>query len=317
MSRGHQILLLLLLMLVTAVSFAQTSKRKPKYDPVQWSLEIQPATASPGKRAVAQLTATIEEGWRLYAPTTPPGGPIPTELTLTGSPAVEGWKVYQPKPKTKFDENFGAETQTYSDQAVFLFDVTLSDDAALGTAELEANTRYNACNDRLCLPPVRKTASASFAIAASSTEQAAAIPAGYMEAKPAAKATTVAAVTPPRGASGGPATKVPSPNEEGFIEFAAVAFGFGLLAIFTPCVFPMIPITMSYFVSTNTGSRRQSVIQAITFCAGVDHPVYRYRSGSCSARRSLWTQSARVERSRQPADHRRLRGVWVESARRL
>ncbi len=264
MSRGHQIRVLLLLMLVTAVSFAQTSKRKPKYDPVQWSLEIQPATASPGKRAVAQLTATIEEGWRLYAPTTPQGGPIPTELTLTDSPVVERWKVYQPKPKTKFDENFGAETQTYSDEAVFLFDVTLSDDAAPGTAELEANTRYNACNDRLCLPPVRKTASASLAIAAGSTEQAATIPAGYMEARPAAEAAVVAAVTPTRGAP-----TASSPNEEGFIEFAAVAFGFGLLAIFTPCVFPMIPITMSYFVSTNTGSRRQSVIQAITFCAGV------------------------------------------------
>ena len=264
MSRGHRIGLLLLLTVVTAASFAQTNKRKPKYDPVQWSLEIQPATAAPGERAVARLTATIEEGWRLYAPTTPKGGPIPTELTLTDSPAVEGWKVYQPKPKTKFDPNFRAETQTYNDEVVFLFDLTLSGNAELGTVELEANTRYNVCNDRLCLPPVRKTASASFTIAANSSEQAAAIPGGYMEVKPAAEAPALAAVTPARGAP-----IVPSPNQDGFIQFAAVAFGFGLLAIFTPCVFPMIPITMSYFVSTNTGSRRQSVIQAITFCAGV------------------------------------------------
>ena len=264
MSKSHRIRLLLLLAVVVAASFAQTSKRKLKYDPVQWSLEIQPATAAPGERAVARLTATIEEGWRLYAPTTPKGGPIPTELTLTDSAAVEGWKVYQPKPKTKLDPNFGQETQTYHDEVIFLFDLTLSGNAELGTAELQANTRYNACNDRLCLPPVRKTASASFTIAANSSEQAAAIPGGYMEAKPAAEAPAVAAVTPARGAP-----IVPSPNEEGFIQFAAVAFGFGLLAIFTPCVFPMIPITMSYFVSTNTGSRRQSVIQAITFCAGV------------------------------------------------
>ena len=264
MSRGHGISLLLLLTVVAAASFAQTSLRQLKYDPVQWSLEIQPATAAPGERAVARLRATIEQGWRLYAPTTPQGGPIPTELTLTDSPAVEGWKVYQPKPKTKLDPNFGQETQTYNDEVIFLFDLTLSGNAELGTAELEANTRYNACNDRLCLPPVRKTASASFTIAANSSEQAAAIPGGYMEAKPAAEAPALAAVTPARGAP-----NVASPNEEGFIQFAAVAFGFGILAIFTPCVFPMIPITMSYFVSTNTGSRRQSVIQAITFCAGV------------------------------------------------
>ena len=264
MSRGQRIRLLLLLMLVTAVSFAQTIKRKPKYDPVQWSLEIQPSVASPGERAVARLTATIEEGWRLYAPTTPKGGPIPTELTLTDSPAVEGWTVHQPEPKTKFDPNFQSETQTYNNEVVFLFDLRLSENAELGTTELEANTRYNACNDRLCLPPTRKAASASFAIAATSTERAAAIPAGYMEAKPAAETVVVAAVTPPRTAP-----SVPSPNEEGFIQFAALAFGFGILAIFTPCVFPMIPITMSYFVSTNTGSRRQSLIQATTFCVGV------------------------------------------------
>ena len=264
MSRGHRIGLLLLLTLVTAVGFSQTIKRKPKYDPVQWSLEIQPATASPGKRAVARLTATIEEGWRLYAPTTPKGGPIPTELTLTDSPAVEGWTVHQPEPKTKFDPNFQSETQTYNNEVVFLFDLTLSENAELGTTELEANTRYNACNDRLCLPPTRKAASASFAIAATSTERAAAIPAGYMEAKPAAETVVVTAVTPPRTAP-----SVPSPNEGGFIQFAALAFGFGILAIFTPCVFPMIPITMSYFVSTNTGSRRQSLIQATIFCVGV------------------------------------------------
>ena len=64
-------------------------------------------------------------------------------------------------------------------------------------------------------------------------------------------------------------TRASDPASEGFLEFAAVAFGFGVLAIFTPCVFPMIPITMSYFVSTNTGSRRQSLIQAATFCIGV------------------------------------------------
>ena len=264
MSRSHRIGLLLLLTLVTAVSFAQTIKRRPKYDPVQWSLEVQPATATPGERAVARLTATIEEGWRLYAPTTPKGGPIPTELTLTDSPAVEGWTVHQPEPKTKFDPNFQSETQTYNNEVVFLFDLTLSENAELGTTELEANTRYNACNDRLCLPPTRKAASASFAIAATSTERAAAIPAGYMEAKPAAETVVVTAVTPPRTAP-----SVPSPNEGGFIQFAALAFGFGILAIFTPCVFPMIPITMSYFVSTNTGSRRQSLIQATIFCVGV------------------------------------------------
>jgi thiol:disulfide interchange protein DsbD len=47
------------------------------------------------------------------------------------------------------------------------------------------------------------------------------------------------------------------------------AFGAGLAAIFTPCVFPMIPFTVSYFVNRQTGSRRDGVTQAVVFCAGV------------------------------------------------
>ena len=51
--------------------------------------------------------------------------------------------------------------------------------------------------------------------------------------------------------------------------FLLVAFGFGLASIFTPCVFPMIPITMSYFLNRQSGGRRDSVMQAVVFCLGI------------------------------------------------
>jgi thiol:disulfide interchange protein DsbD len=51
--------------------------------------------------------------------------------------------------------------------------------------------------------------------------------------------------------------------------FLLTAFGFGLAAIFTPCVFPMIPITMSFFLNRPSGSRRESVTQAAIFCIGI------------------------------------------------
>ena len=53
------------------------------------------------------------------------------------------------------------------------------------------------------------------------------------------------------------------------LGFLAVAFGFGLAAIFTPCVFPMIPITMSFFLNQENATRRQSVAQAGLFCLGI------------------------------------------------
>ena len=53
-------------------------------------------------------------------------------------------------------------------------------------------------------------------------------------------------------------------DEDGLGGFLVLAFGFGLAAIFTPCVFPMIPITMSYFVGQRGGLR-----QAVVFCLGI------------------------------------------------
>jgi thiol:disulfide interchange protein len=82
------------------------------------------------------------------------------------------------------------------------------------------------------------------------------IPAGYAEAQ----APPPQSPLPPNGSS------VPA---EGLGAFVLVAFGFGLASIFTPCVFPMIPLTMSYFLNRQSGGRRESVVQAAVFCLGI------------------------------------------------
>src|SRR5207245_1588754 len=70
-------------------------------------------------------------------------------------------------------------------------------------------------------------------------------------------------------AAAAPTQARPSGDAQGLGFFLLAAFGFGLAAIFTPCVFPMIPITMSYFLNRPSGSRRESIIQATIFCAGI------------------------------------------------
>ena len=59
------------------------------------------------------------------------------------------------------------------------------------------------------------------------------------------------------------------PPAQGWAAFLLLAFGFGLASIFTPCVFPMIPITMSYFLNRQSGGRRDGVVQAVVFCLGI------------------------------------------------
>ncbi len=251
---------------------AQTTPRKPRLDPVQWSLELQPAASAAGERVVGHLTARIEDGWHLYSATIAVQQ-IATRVTLGDNPAVAEWKVYQPKPLVQFDPASQQQSELYEHEAPFLIEAVLKPDAAAGSSELQAKVRYSACNDKVCLPPKTKTVAATLTVASTASTEAAAIPADYSDVTnpPAAAQTSADGAASGAGANAATGGAAPSakPGDQGLFGFAAVAFGFGLLAIFTPCVFPMIPITMSYFISTQGDSPRASLSQAITFCAGV------------------------------------------------
>ena len=228
-------------------------------DPVKWTLTIEPAAAPPGSHVLAKFAAKIEPGWHLYSLTTPKGGPIPTTGGLADNPAVAGFKIFQPKPERKLDPNFQIDTETFADEVTLLFDVELKKDAPAGPAEITAQARYQCCNDRLCLPPKRKAASAAIRIDPAAKAQTLSIPPGYTDVQLALAAST----------SASPAPVAPAPQSSGFGLFLLTAFGAGLAAIFTPCVFPMIPFTVSYFLNRDTGNRRDGVLQALVFCLGI------------------------------------------------
>jgi thiol:disulfide interchange protein DsbD len=248
---------------VLLVALAAAGLRAQQLDPVQWSLAVD-SPAAPGATVAARLTASIDPGWHLYSLSTPKG-PIPTTIRIDGEPAVAAYRVYQPQPAVKFDPNFQADTETFDNQAVFWIAVELAKDAA-GTVELTAQVRYQACDERQCLLPVRKTASAVLRIDPAARPAAFAAPAGYLPFDPdrAAAAGTASAPAPAPQTS-----KTTSGEVQGLGPFLLVAFGFGLAAVFTPCVFPMIPITVSFFLNRQGGSRGQSVIQALVFCLGI------------------------------------------------
>jgi thiol:disulfide interchange protein len=236
-------------------------------DPVQWTLAFDSKSAAPGSHVLAKFTGTIQPHWHVYSMTTPPGGPNPTTASIAANPAVEGFKIYQAKPVRKLDPSFGIDTETFADQYVLLFDIELKKDAASGPADIAVNVRYQSCNDTICLPPKKKSATASLTINPSATSQAIIIPSGY-----APLPTPVPGVASTSSVS--PSTQTaPTPSGEPvsgeLVLFLATAFGAGLAAIFTPCVFPMIPFTVSYFLNRQTGHKRDSVLQAVVFCLGI------------------------------------------------
>ncbi len=230
-----------------------------RLDPIHWSLAVEPSAAAPGAKVLARFEARMDAGWHLYSLTTPKGGPVPTTIAVAGNPALSGYRLFEPRPQRALDRNFNLETETYETSAVFLIELSLEGNAKAGPTEVTADVRYQACNDKMCIPPVKRSATARLVLDPAARAAAVVIPAGYTEFKPGppAPAASTAPVAPA------------STRDQSSPWFPLVAFGLGLAAIFTPCVFPMIPITVSFFLNRAAASRAQSVAQAALFSLGI------------------------------------------------
>jgi thiol:disulfide interchange protein len=237
----------LLIFLLASVSVLAQSPG-PGSNHVNWTLEFSPAAAPPGGKVLAKLHAKIDPGWHLYSLSTPPP-PIATTIQLAGNPVLDLMRVYQSGPILKFDPNFNAKTETFEGETVFLLELEVKKDAAKGPTTLIAQPRYQTCSDTSCIPPKTKNVEALFTVDPEAKAASISIPSGYSEGKG--------------------KQSVPATDDGSLLTFIAIAFGFGLASIFTPCVFPMIPITMSFFLNQENPSRRQTVTQAGIFCLGI------------------------------------------------
>ncbi len=221
-------------------------------DPVRWSLTLEPSGTAPGGRIIARLEAAIEPGWHLYSLTTPPG-PIATTVEAEESPAVALYRVYQQEPEVYFDKNFNSNVEVFGDKASIAILIETRSDLSQGSYPVTFRVRYQVCDDRQCLLPVRRAVSAVLKVDPALPLAAAVVPGGYRLVAPDSQAHVSEL-----GARG-------ETDRRGMGMFLLIAFGFGLAAVFTPCVFPMIPITVSFFLKQREGA----VWQASLFAAGI------------------------------------------------
>ncbi|MGP8243272.1 MAG: cytochrome c biogenesis protein CcdA [Bryobacteraceae bacterium] len=221
-----------------------------------WTVAFDPAAAAPGGKALARITARIDPGWHLYSASSAAG--IPASFQFTG-PVIESTRLFEAQPKRAFDANFNAEAETYAGEAGFAVEASLRQDAPAGPVEIAVNGRFQTCSDTQCVPG--KWSDKITLTIVPGGAAAVTIPAGY----------TKVSAKPPGGTSGrqSAGSQPQGQPEQGFGLFLLAAFGFGLAAIFTPCCFPMIPITMSYFLNRPAGGRRDGVAQAVVFCLGI------------------------------------------------
>lgn len=266
--------------------------------PVKWKIKLDDKGGAPEKEIV--FTATADKGWHLYDMNLPEGGPVSTSFTfetLNGAELI-GQPVPSVKPTTVYDEQFAMNLRWYPGTVSFTQKLKVTDPAKF---KAEGEVEFMACNDETCLPPDqipfsfdKKSIHVDPALAANSSTtevdkddattvqpdtQVVAEDASELNTPdPAAKETP--ATTSPKASDSltdspnlwspvidqlkafGDSTVSAADTSWLFIFFAG--FLGGLIALLTPCVWPMIPMTVSFFLK-RTKDRKKAIRDAITY----------------------------------------------------
>ena len=140
---------LLLVLLLAAI----TSAQRPT-DIVRWSASVPSKPVAAGGTAKIELTAKIEDGWKLYALVQPKGGPVALEIALDkGTPfRLVQKQITGTLPKVMKDDTFNVDTQYYEHEAAFTVPVTVPKTAA-GKQQVPIDVTFQACGATICLRP--------------------------------------------------------------------------------------------------------------------------------------------------------------------
>ena len=181
------------------------------------------------------LEASIPAPWHMYDMGPYEGGPNATTITFTpGEGAVlEGGVEQLTRPERHYDKTFGMEIGTFARKAQFAQSVKLTAPQATVKAELA----WMICNDTSCLPPDDTELTITLPAGATPAVQPAETPAKESAAAPETVPAAEIAPAQKDAAGGG--------SLWGLI-IEAILWGFA--ALLTPCVFPMVPMTVSFFM---------------------------------------------------------------------
>lgn len=255
--------LLLLSVLQAAAQFGLGGGHGQILDPIAWKATV---TDNDVASATIKITAVIDDGWHLYSLDLPEDGPNATtiDFDLPQGVTLDGRLVPSKKPTEKYDEMFALNLSWWEHSVTFTQKVRIADEK---THTVGISVSFQGCDDQTCIAPKTQQLEVEVGTGPEAVKKvvadtvAAALPgesAPVEEEKPQADwwapVTFSEADMPARtDASGSPWWLI-------FIW----GFGGGLLALLTPCVWPMIPMTVSFFLK-KSGSRGKSVRDAMIY----------------------------------------------------
>lgn len=235
-------------------------------DPVSWSFSSE---AVGDNEFELVYEAKIAHPWHLYSAYLPKGGPIATKAYYneTTDYQLVGDIIEVSKAKVKFDEGFQMDVGTIEGKAELRQKVKI---AAGSTVTITGEIEYQVCDDVNCLPPTVKEFSYTLigekkaVETAVTTESANEVGQEAAAENTAAEQETAEEEQVQENIAASAAASDAAEEDKSLWRFFWIAFGAGLLAILTPCVFPMIPMTVSFFMQ-GSNNRGRAILRGMIF----------------------------------------------------
>jgi thiol:disulfide interchange protein DsbD len=258
---------------------------------VKFTASVEPATAKPGDTVVYSVTAKIDPNWHVYkyAKTDPGDGPMATKFDffdLSGLKIVGDWTASK-EPVSKPEPAFNnMVVEFYEDEVTWSIKLLVPEGTEAGKKTLRNQINFQVCDPKSCkqgritVPRVELTVSAS-AGASRDAGKADVIAARSKDASPPPTAPVAAAVesssrssagttAAPASASSEPVSEVAQKAAQGIVPFLIFSALGGLFALVMPCVWPMVPITVNFFVKQGHASKgRGTTGLAIVYCLAI------------------------------------------------
>jgi thiol:disulfide interchange protein len=229
----------------TAVAFALTiqEKRKPAAEIRILSVKPEKAAVKVGEVVRVAFEIDIPKDWHIY-PTTPTTTGAPTRLA---GPDFEVAGAYvEPAPKVHPKDDVQDAYDYHEGTIRLVAPIRLKPGPKPGAFEVKGTFDYQICSTKgLCIPSKTEVA---FPLTVQEGQVAAAAP-GPVQGPPQARRTEL--------------------DKRGFLKFMFLGVLGGLVSLVMPCVYPLIPITLTYFVKQGAGDRRKSALMSAAYGAGI------------------------------------------------
>ena len=249
----------LLMVLGLTTAFAQIQ------DPVQFKTEWKKISDT---EAQIVFTGVIDAGWHVYSTDLPEGGPISATFNTDKMEGVEldGKLMPEGKEIEAFDKVFEMKLRYFEEKATFVQKLKIT----AANYFIEGYLEYGSCNDENCLPPTEVPFTFSGQGAA---DAPAAAPAEEKKAEePASNVSSAVSTadywTPVVDKLNAFGEETAQTTDQSWFYIFFAGFIGGLLALFTPCVWPIIPMTVSFFLKRSK-DKKKGIRDAWTYGASI------------------------------------------------